>query len=78
MLMIKLCKINKELAPLIMDSMLNRRNITYNFRNLQMFQSERKITIFYGLKTLSYRSPQLSLVLKEIKQRNTIIFKKIT
>ena len=76
--MIKLCKINKELAPLIMDSMLNRRNITYNFRNLQMFQSERKITIFYGLKTLSYRSPQLSLVLKEIKQRNTIIFKKIT
>ena len=60
--MIKLCKINKELAPLIMDSMLNRRNITYNFRNLQMFQSERKITIFYGLKTLRYRSPQLSLV----------------
>ena len=78
MLMIKLYKINNELAPLTMDSMLNRRNITYNFRNLQMFQSERKITIFYGLKTLSYRSPQLSLVLKEIKQRNTIIFKKIT
>ena len=42
-----------------------------------MFQSERKITVFYGLKTLSYRSPQLwSLVLEEIKQRNTIIFLK--
>ena len=42
-----------------------------------MFQSERKITIFYGLKTLSYRSPQLwSLVLEEIKQGNTIIFLK--
>ena len=32
MLMIELYKIKNELAPPIMDSMLNRRNITYNFR----------------------------------------------
>ena len=38
MLMIQLYKIKNELAPSIMDSMLNRRNITYNFRNLQEFQ----------------------------------------
>ena len=37
--------IKNELAPPIMDSMLNRRNITYNFRNLQEFQSGRKRTV---------------------------------
>ena len=65
MLMIELYKIKNELAPPIMDSMLNRRNITYNIRNLQEFQSERKITAFNGLETLSYHAPQ-------IKPRNTI------
>ena len=65
MLMIELYKIKNELAPPIMDSMLNRRNITYNFRNLQEFQSERKRTVFNGLETLSYRAPQLWLLLSE-------------
>ena len=46
MLTIELYKFKKELAPPIMDSMLNRRNITYNFQNLQEFQSERKRTVF--------------------------------
>ena len=32
--MIELYKMKNELAPPIMDSMLNKRNITYNFRNL--------------------------------------------
>ena len=74
MLMIEIYKIKNELAPPIMDSMLNRRNITYsNFRNLQQFQSERKRTVFNGLETLSYHAPQLwTLLLEEIKQRNTI------
>ena len=35
---------------------LNRRNITYNFRHLQEFQSERKRNVFDGLETLSYRA----------------------
>ena len=43
MLMIELYKIKNELAPPIMDSMLNRRNITYNFRNLQESQKEREL-----------------------------------
>ena len=59
MLIIELFKIKNELAPSIMNSMLNRRNITYNFRNLQEFKSERKRTGFNGLETLSYRAPQL-------------------
>ena len=43
MLMTELYKIKNKLAPPIMDSMLNRRNITYNFRNLQEFQLEREL-----------------------------------
>ena len=72
-LMTKLFKIKYDLVPPIMDSMLNRRTICYNFRNLQEFQSERKRTVFYGLETISYRAPQLWTILpEEFKQRNTI------
>ena len=72
-LMIELFKIKYDLAPPIMDSLLNRRTICYNFRNLQEFQSERKRTVFYGLETISYRAPQLWTILpEEFKQRNTI------
>ena len=45
-LMIELFKTEYDLAPPIMDSMLNRRTICYKFRNLQEFQSERKRTVF--------------------------------
>ena len=56
--------------------MLNRRNVTYNFRNLQEFLSERKKTVCYGLQTLSYLTRQLWTLLPEkIKQRNKSIFK---
>ena len=71
--MIVLFKIKYDLAPPIMDSLLNRRTICYNFRNLQKFQSERKRTVFYGLEIISYRAPQLWTILpEEFKQRNTI------
>ena len=56
--------------------MLNRRNVTYNFRNLQEFLSERKKTVCYGLQTLSYLTRQLWTLLPEkIKQINKSIFK---
>ena len=57
-LMIELFKIKYDLAPPIMDSMLNRRTICCNFRNLQEFQLERKRTVFYGLEAISYHAPQ--------------------
>ena len=57
--MIELFKIKYDLAPPVMDSMLNSGTICYNFRNLQEFQLERKRTVFYGLETISYRAPQL-------------------
>ena len=54
--MIELFKIKYDLAPPIMDSMLNRRTICFNFRNLQEFKSERKRTVFYGIETVSYHA----------------------
>ena len=59
MLMTELWKIIKEHAPPIMESNSNGRSITYNFRKLQEFQSEKERTVFYSLETLSH------------KQRNT-------
>ena len=73
MLMTEIYKLLNKLAPPIMDLMLNTRNITYNFRNLQEFLSGRKETVFNGLETLSYRAPQLwTLSPEEIEQRNII------
>ena len=71
MLMNELYIIKNELAPPIMDTMLNRRNITFNFRNLQSFgQKEKELFL---METLSYRTPQLWIfLLEEIKQRNPI------
>ena len=72
-LMIELFKIKYDLAPPIMDFLLNRRTICYNVRDLQEFQSEKKRTVFYGLETMSNRAPQLwAILLEDFKQRNTI------
>ena len=69
MLMVELYKIKNEFAPPIMKSKLNRRNIIYNFRNLQEFQSGRTASSWNP----SYRAPQRwTLLPEEIKQRNTI------
>ena len=46
MLMIELYKIKNEVAPPITYSMLNRRNVICNFRNLQEFQLQRKQLFF--------------------------------
>ena len=50
-LLIKVFKMNNELAPPIMESILNKRFNTYNLRNFQEFATERKRTVWYGLET---------------------------
>ena len=57
--MIKMFKINNELAPPVMDSMFERRNESYNLCSFQEFLTKRKRTVHYGFETLSYRFPQL-------------------
>ena len=58
-LMIEIFKITNELAPSVMDSMLERRNEPYNLRKFKNFLTGRKKTVYYRLETLSYQSPQL-------------------
>ena len=56
-----------------MDSILKGRNNTYNVRNFQGFWRERKRTVYFGLETISYRSPQLwSLLPGHMRQLNSI------
>ena len=62
-----------ELAPPIMESILNKRFNTYNLRNFQEFATERKRTVWYGLETLSYRYIQLcSLLPENLKEMNSL------
>ena len=67
-LLIEAFKMKDGLAPPIMESILNKRFNTYNLRNFQVFATERKRTVWYGLETLSYLYPQLwSLLLESLK-----------
>ena len=46
-------------------SMFKRRNTTYNLRYFQKkFEAERKRTLYFGLETFIYRSPQLWLIME--------------
>ena len=58
-LLTEISKIKKGFAPLIMESILKGRNNTYDVTNFQEFATERKRTVYFGLETISYRSPQL-------------------
>ena len=70
-LLTEVFKVKNKLAPSIMESILNKRFNTYNLRNFQEFATERKKTVWYGLKTLSYRYPQLwSLMPKSLNEIN--------
>lgn len=74
MFMIEHSKIKNLKAPQIMNAMLNKKNVTYNFRHLQEFQPKRKRNAFYDIETvISYSAPELLTILpEEIKQRNKI------
>ena len=58
MLMTGNYKIKTELAPPIMDSVLTRRNVTYNFQ-LESFSWKEKNDFLLSRNTLSYRAPLL-------------------
>ena len=58
-LLIEIFKIKNGLAPPIMGSMFKRGDTTYNLRNFQEFETERKRALYFGLDTLSYHSLQI-------------------
>ena len=76
-LLTEVFKMKNELAPPIMESILNKRFNTYNLRNFQEFATERKRTVWYGLETLSYRYPQLWSFLSARKPQRNEFFKPI-
>ena len=56
-----------------MGSMFKMRNTTCNLKNVQEFETGRKRAVYFGLKTLSYRSSQLWSPLPEhMKQINSL------
>ena len=70
---IEIFKIKKGFAPPIMESILKGRNNTYNVRNFQEFETERKRTEYFALEVISYRSPQLwSLLPEHMRQLNSL------
>ena len=72
-MLIEVFKMKNELAPPIMEPILNKRFNTYNLRNFQEFATERKRTVWYGLETFSYRYPQLwSLLPESLKEMNSL------
>ena len=65
-LLIEIFNINKGFAPSIMGSI-------FKGRNNREKEKERKITVYFGLETISYRSPQLwSLLPEHMRQFNSI------
>ena len=60
-LLIEVFNMKNELAPPMMEPILNKRFNTYNLRNFQEFATERKRTVWYGLETFSSLDPQLCL-----------------
>ena len=72
-LLIEIFKIKKGFAPPIMESILKGRNNTYNVRNFQEFETERRRTVYFGLETINYRSSQLwSLLPEHMTQLNSL------
>ena len=58
-LLIEVFDMKNELAPPIMELILNKRFNTYSLRNFQEFAAERKRSVWYGPETFSYSYPQL-------------------
>ena len=57
----------------VISRVLKGRNNTYNVRNFQEFETERRRTVYFGLETISYRSPLLWYLLSEhMRQLNSI------
>ena len=64
-LLIEIFKIKKGFAPPIVGFILKGRKNTYNVRHFHEFETERKRTVYFGLKTINYRSLQLRSLLPE-------------
>lgn len=58
-------KMQRELAAMMTESIVNRRVRNHNLRNFQEFVIDKEIIVCYGLETLIDRDPQLFFFLPE-------------
>ena len=61
----KSSKLKKVLLLRSWDLSLKEEKNTYNVRHFHEFEAERKATVYFGLKTINYRSLQLRSLLPE-------------
>ena len=67
-------KVKNNLSPALMKSIFPEREIHYNLRNLNPFQSTNINTVFYGTETIAFRGPKTwAFVPENIKNSDSLI-----
>ena len=67
-------KAYNDISLSLVKSIFPTREILYNLRNYNSFQSSNVHTVFYGTETISFRGPQIwNMVPENIKQAKTLL-----
>ena len=67
-------KVKNNLSPTIMNSVFPTREISYNLRNKNPFQSGNVSTVFNGTETISFRGPKTwAIVPDNIKESSSLM-----
>ena len=51
-------KVKNNLAPTIMKNVFPNREVSYNLRNMNPFQSRNVSTVYNGTETIAFRGPK--------------------
>ena len=69
----ELYKVKNNLSPTLMASIFPQREIPYNFRNLNPFQSTNVKTVYNGTETIAFRGPKVwDMVPEDIKNSSSL------
>ena len=67
-------KVRNNLSPTLMKHVIPEREIPYNLRNLNPFQSTNVSTVFNGTETVAFRGPKIwAIVPEDIKYSVSLI-----
>ena len=73
-LAIEMYKVKNNLAPTIMKNVFPDREVSYNLRNMNPFQSRNVSTVYNGTETIAFRGPKTwALLPDEIRESETLI-----
>ena len=66
-------KVKNNLSPTLMKHVILEREIPYNLRNLNPFQSTNVSTVFNGTETVAFRGPKIwAIVPEDIKKTGSL------